>query len=63
MVTFHHFALNSAMHGFLFSNAVSLIFRSAKKEHHEIAKIRVGVCQPYLKNKWSPENISHIKEH
>ena len=29
--------------------------------HHEIAKIRVGVCQPYLKNKWSPENISSHK--
>ena len=38
-----------------------LFFRSAKKEHHEIAKIRVGVCQPYLKNKWSPENISSHK--
>ena len=38
-----------------------LFFRSAKKEHHQIAEIRVGVCQPYLKNKWSPENISSHK--
>ena len=27
----------------------------------EKIKVRVGVCQPYLKNKWSPENIKSSK--
>ena len=38
-----------------------LIFRSIKQDFHHAQKIKIGVCQPYLKNKWSPENISDHK--
>ncbi|MDA7756801.1 apolipoprotein N-acyltransferase [Opitutales bacterium] len=38
-----------------------LILRSKKSELAESVSVKVGVCQPYLLNKWAPENIAHNK--
>ena len=38
-----------------------LFLKSTATNIHDKAKIRIGICQPYLKNKWSPENISDHK--
>ena len=60
MDTFHLYA-QSFMFACFFLVMLSLFLKSTAASIQDKAKIHIGICQPYLKNKWSPENVSDHK--